>query len=152
MPGVATASAQDPRRKGGHMRRRQRVSALLGAGMLLAAAIGVQVPASAAPAAPCGTMSLSSTSYTHVICVWMENHSYGDIIGNTTQAPYINNLASECAMATNYHNISHPSLPNYIGATSGLSLKQLKTFDSDCSVSKHCSTAAPSIFAQGETS
>jgi acid phosphatase len=81
----------------------------------------------------------------------MENHSYGDIIGNTSQAPYINSVASECGLATNYRNLSHPSLPNYIGATSGLSGRQLKTFNSDCNPSKHCSTPAPSIFGQGET-
>ena len=113
-------------------------------------AVAASPPAAAAVSGPCGTVS-TPPAYQHVIWIWMENHSYGDIIGNTSQAPYINSVASECAMATNYHNSSHPSLPNYIGATSGLSLKQLKTFDSDCSVSKHCSTAAPSIFGQGET-
>ena len=81
----------------------------------------------------------------------MENHSYGDIIGNTAQAPYLNSLAAECGLATNYHNISHPSLPNYIAATSGLSGRQIKLFDNDCRVSKKCSTSAPSIFGQGET-
>jgi hypothetical protein len=67
------------------------------------------------------------------------------------QAPYINSLAAECGLATNYHNLSHPSLPNYIGATSGLSGRQIKTFDPDCSPSKKCSTSAPIIFGQGET-
>jgi len=81
----------------------------------------------------------------------MENHSYGDIIGNTAQAPYINSLAGQCGLATNYHNVSHPSLPNYIALTSGLSGRQLKPFDPDCSPSKKCSTSAPSIFGQGET-
>jgi hypothetical protein len=80
----------------------------------------------------------------------MENHSYGDIIGNTTQAPYLNSLAAECRLASNYHNISHPSLPNYIAATSGLSGRQIKPLD-NCSVAKKCSTSAPSIFGQGET-
>ena len=81
----------------------------------------------------------------------MENHSFGDIIGNTSQAPYLNSLAAECGLATNYHNLSHPSLPNYIGMTSGLSGRDLKPFDPDCSPSKKCSTSAPSIFGQGET-
>jgi hypothetical protein len=81
----------------------------------------------------------------------MENHSFGDIIGNTAQAPYLNTVASECGLATNYHNLSHPSLPNYIGATSGLTLRNLKPFDPDCNPSKKCSTTAPSIFSQGET-
>jgi phosphatidylinositol-3-phosphatase len=80
----------------------------------------------------------------------MENHSYGTIIGSS-QAPYINSLAAECGLATNYHNVSHPSLPNYVAATSGLGLSGLAGFDSDCGVSPACSTPAPSIFGQGET-
>ncbi len=112
--------------------------------------------ASASPAVPglsatgpCGTLA-SAPTYTHVIWVWMENHSYDTIIGSS-QAPYINSLASECGLATNYHNISHPSLPNYIAGTSGLGYADIKKFKSDCSPSKHCSTPAPSIFGQGET-
>src|SRR5262249_50214783 len=100
------------------------------------------LPISAAPAVaqtsagPCGTLA-TPPSYTHVIWVWMENHSYDTIIGNS-QAPYINTLAGQCGLATNYHNISHPSLPNYIAGTSGLGLSDLKKFDTDCSPSKHC--------------
>jgi phospholipase C len=80
----------------------------------------------------------------------MENNSYSSIIGNS-QAPYINSLAGQCGLATNYHNISHPSLPNYIAGTSGLSLTALKPFNSDCNPSRKCSTSAASIFGQGET-
>jgi phosphatidylinositol-3-phosphatase len=80
----------------------------------------------------------------------MENNSYSSIIGNST-APYINSLAQECGLATNYHNVTHPSLPNYIGMTSGLNLAALKPFKTDCSPSKKCSTSAPSIFGQGES-
>jgi acid phosphatase len=95
-------------------------------------------------------MPVSTTHYRHVIWVWMENHSASSIIGSG-QAPYINGLASSCGLATNYHNISHPSLPNYIGATSGLSVSAVSAFSSDCNVSHRCSTTAPSIFGQGET-
>jgi phospholipase C len=115
-----------------------------------AAVLATASAPAAAAAGPCGTVTAAST-YSHVIWIWMENHSFGDIIGNTSQAPYINAIASECGLATNYHNISHPSLPNYIAGTSGLSGRQIKIFDSDCSPSKKCSTAAPSIFGQGET-
>jgi len=48
----------------------------------------------------------------------MENHSYSQIIGSSA-APYINSLASGCGLATNYTAVTHPSLPNYIAATSG---------------------------------
>jgi acid phosphatase len=47
-----------------------------------------------------------------------ENHSLQDIIGNG-QAPYINSLALQYGLATNWNDLSHPSLPNYLGLTSG---------------------------------
>ena len=91
-----------------------------------------------------------SVHYQHVIWVWMENKSSSDVIGSS-QAPYINGLASECGLATKYHNLTHPSLPNYVGATSGLPLSSLNQFLSDCNPSRRCSTTASSIFSQGET-
>jgi phospholipase C len=80
----------------------------------------------------------------------MENHSYAAIIGSP-QAPYLNWLADECGLATNYHNITHPSLPNYIAATSGLGYSALAPFTPDCAPGPGCTTPARSIFAQGET-
>jgi phospholipase C len=80
----------------------------------------------------------------------MENHSYDSVIGST-DAPYINSLASECGLATNYHNVTHPSLPNYIAATSGLALSDLDPYTSDCNPSSDCTTNADGIFAQGES-
>ena len=111
-------------------------------------AAGSRQPAAAATG-PCGTLSTPPT-YTHVIWVWMENHSYSDIIGSS-QAPYIKSLVSSCGLATNYHNVSHPSLPNYVGATSGLAVSSLKNFDSDCNPSTKCSTSSAGIFGQGES-
>ena len=121
--------------------------------MLTTLGVTISVSAGASPAAaagPCGTTTTAPT-YQHVIWIWMENHSYGDIIGNTSQAPYINSLAGQCGLATNYHNVSHPSLPNYIAGTSGLAVSSLSPFTSDCSPSRKCSTSSPSIFGQGET-
>ncbi|HYM66840.1 MAG TPA: alkaline phosphatase family protein, partial [Patescibacteria group bacterium] len=45
----------------------------------------------------------------------MENRSYSQLIGD----PYIANLAGQYGLATNYHGVSHPSLPNYLALTSG---------------------------------
>jgi phospholipase C len=140
------------------MRIRLWLAAVLGILLTLSgvgtAAVSADAATTAAAAGttsgPCGTMALSATNYTHVIWVWMENNSFGSIIGSSS-APYINSLAQECGLATNYHNITHPSLPNYVGATSGLGLPQLKPFKTDCNPSKKCSTSAPSIFGQGET-
>jgi phospholipase C len=100
-------------------------------------------------AGPCGTTTTAPT-YKHVIWIWFENHSYSDIIGSSS-APYFNSLAAECGVAANYHNLSHPSLPNYVGATSGLAVSSLTPFDPDCNPSARCSSSGSSIFGQGET-
>lgn len=99
-----------------------------------------------AAAGPCGTTK-TAPAYRHVIWIWFENHSYSDIVGSSS-APYFNSIASECGVATNYHNLTHPSLPNYIAATSGVA--GLQPFYSDCSPSVRCSSSGPSIFGQGE--
>ena len=106
----------------------------------LAPLIAMTAVKPAAAAGPCGTVS-TAPAYTHVIWIWMENHSYSDIIGNTSQAPYINSIAGECGLATNYHNLSHPSLPNYVGGTSGLAVSSLTPFDPDCNPSGSCNPA-----------
>jgi hypothetical protein len=56
--------------------------------------------------------------YNHVVWIVMENHSYDQIIG-ASDAPYINRLAAQHGLATNFYAESHPSLPNYIAMTSG---------------------------------
>ena len=45
----------------------------------------------------------------------MENRSYDQAIGGG----YTAQLAAKYAVATNYHGVSHPSLPNYLALTSG---------------------------------
>jgi hypothetical protein len=131
---------------------RTRLLALAAALPLLAGAPAAAVGITAAPPAasgPCGTLA-SPPAYRHVIWVWLENHSYSTIIGSP-QAPYLNSLATECGLATNYHNITHKSLANYVGATSGLGYAALAKFTGDCSPLPGCVTSAPSIFGQGET-
>jgi hypothetical protein len=124
---------------------------LAGAPAVLTAspAAAVVMPSPAAASGPCGTVT-SPPRYKHVIWVWLENHAYATIIGSAA-APYLNSLAAGCGLATNYHNISHKSLPNYVGATSGLGYRALAKFDGDCSPVGGCVTSAPSIFGQGET-
>jgi hypothetical protein len=48
----------------------------------------------------------------------MENHSSDQVIG-AAAAPYETALAPQCGTATNYASVGSPSLPNYVGATSG---------------------------------
>jgi phosphatidylinositol-3-phosphatase len=60
----------------------------------------------------------------HIVIVMEENHSYSDVIGNTSQAPYMNQLAGKGALMTSSYAITHPSEPNYMalfaGSTFGL--------------------------------
>ena len=81
----------------------------------------------------------------HVIWIMMENHSASTIIGSS-RAPYIHYLMAQYGLASNYLNIAHPSLPNYLGSVSGAPLSSLPL--TDCT---SCKQAGPSIFTQGET-
>ena len=69
-------------------------------------------------ATPCVGLSGARSRIRHVIVLFMENQPYNAIIGSP-EAPYINGLAQRCGLATNYHNITHPSAPEYLAATSG---------------------------------
>jgi phospholipase C len=135
------------------MRTKLRWLAVTAAAITIAGAIAgaaaIATTSAAKAAGPCGTTSTAPT-YKHVIWIWFENHSYSQIIGSS-QAPYFNTVAGECGLATNYHNLSHPSLPNYVGATSGLAVSSLRPFDPDCNPSGSCTTSAASVFGQGET-
>jgi acid phosphatase len=59
----------------------------------------------------------------HVVVVIEENHGYSQIIGSS-QAPYINTLATQGALFTKSYALTHPSQPNYLalfsGATQGI--------------------------------
>jgi len=57
--------------------------------------------------------------YDHVFFVMMENQDYEDIIGNTAQAPYINQLATANSNLTQAYGITHPSDPNYVAVAGG---------------------------------
>jgi hypothetical protein len=48
----------------------------------------------------------------------MENHEYGSIVGSS-HAPYLNALIRRYGLATNYHAVTHPSLPNYLALFAG---------------------------------
>jgi phospholipase C len=56
----------------------------------------------------------------HVFVIMMENHSYGQIIGNPAM-PFINSQINkgEVNLATNYFAVGHPSLTNYLEVVGG---------------------------------
>lgn len=67
-------------------------------------------------------------TFSHVVLVVEENHSYSEVIGNPSM-PYLNGLASQYGLATQYFATGHPSMPNYLMLTTGLT----ETFDDNFS-------------------
>ena len=65
--------------------------------------------------APC--RGATGPAITHVIVIVEENQS--ETIVNKTSMPYLKALAKQCGLATNAHNLTHPSTGNYLGMTSG---------------------------------
>ena len=58
-----------------------------------------------------------------VVLIIEENHSYVSIIGNTTEAPFLNQMASNGLSATQDFQLTGGSKPNYIGMTAGQTMK-----------------------------
>jgi phosphatidylinositol-3-phosphatase len=124
------------------VRRGLTIAALLA---LACASWGAPAPAGAAPAAfarpaPCGALGHHQPDIRHIIVVVFENHSKQEVIGH---ARYMTALAHACGLATNYHGIGHPSLPNYLAMTSG----GTHGITTDCLPSS-CTINARSIFEQ----
>lgn len=67
----------------------------------------LQAPASSVPA------------FDHVFVVMMENTDYSQVIGDTTDAPFINSLASRGTLLDNYSGVYHPSDENYLAIAGG---------------------------------
>jgi acid phosphatase len=54
----------------------------------------------------------------HIILLVEENHSYSEVIGNTSM-PYLNGLAAQYGLATQYFANAHPSIGDYFMLTTG---------------------------------
>jgi len=71
-------------------------------------------------------VSPGQPTFSHVVLVVEENHSYSEVVGSASM-PYFNSLASQYGLATQYFANAHPSLPNYLVLTTGLT----ETFDNN---------------------
>lgn len=60
----------------------------------------------------------SSDAKPTIFTIVLENQNYDSIVGSAN-APYLNGLMSQYALATNYNDTNHPSLPNYLHMISG---------------------------------
>jgi phosphatidylinositol-3-phosphatase len=74
---------------------------------------------------PGGTADASTTvtvqavpAFGHVILLIEENHSYSSVIGSSSM-PYLNSLAQQYGLATQYFANTHPSIGNYFELTTG---------------------------------
>ena len=106
------------------------VTALMASVGVVATAAGAQRPSSGEPQ--------------HIFYIMMENQSFNEVIGNTVDAPFINQLASQYNLATNFHGVTHPSLPNYLAAISG----DFQGIWDDCAAGASV-TCAPEEFVPG---
>jgi phosphatidylinositol-3-phosphatase len=56
----------------------------------------------------------------HVFVIMMENTAYSDLLDpSNSNTSFIRHLAKTYELETNYFGVTHPSLPNYVAATSG---------------------------------
>ena len=82
--------------------------------VLVSAAGGAGSPVTQSLFPSAAAVPLSS----HVFLVLEENHSYSNVIGNSSM-PYLNGLASKYGLATKYYANTHPSIGNYFMLTAG---------------------------------
>jgi len=68
--------------------------------------------------APPVTSTGSIPQFGHVVIVVEENHSYSEVIGSSDM-PYLNSLATQYGLASQYYANTHPSLGNYFMLTAG---------------------------------
>lgn len=97
--------------------------------LMLAAAVGCGVSSASGPRPPGPTQPPSGTvpQFGHVVFVVEENHSYSEVIGNSAM-PYLNSLASQYGLATEYFANTHPSIGNYFMLTTGQLVSNDDTF------------------------
>ena len=97
---------------------------IIAATMLAAVALGACSPSTAhrVAASPTPVAAVEpdaspspAPAPSHVFVVVMENRSYEQALAGG----YTAQLAAKYGVATNYHGVSHPSLPNYLAMTSG---------------------------------
>jgi hypothetical protein len=73
--------------------------------------------------------------FNHIFIIFEENKNTSNIKGNE-QAPFLNSLMNQYAVATNYFAIEHPSLPNYMdmlgGNNGGIGNRDCEELESTC--------------------
>lgn len=98
-------------------------------------------PPPAPPPPVAGVPTLS-----HVFLLVEENHGYSSVIGSSAM-PYLNSLASQYALATQYYADTHPSIGNYFMMTTG----QILTNDDSFSGTMSADNIVRHLLSAGKT-
>lgn len=91
-------------------------------------------------------MQHGAPATTKLMVIYEENTDASSIYGSSS-ATNINKYATDCGSAQNYQALTHPSLPNYMASTSGLSYAS-DPWTGDCDPGGTCLTGNNNIFHQ----
>jgi len=67
---------------------------------------------------PTPTLVTGFPAADHVFVIVLENHAFAQVIGSSSM-PFLNSLATQHSLATNYFANTHPSIGNYFMLTTG---------------------------------
>jgi acid phosphatase len=77
-----------------------------------------------------------------ILVIMEENHDLGEVF--PSGMPYLWSLAQRYGRATNWSDVGHPSLPNYLAIFGGSSFNNPQ----DCDPGQGCTYPGPSVFGQ----
>ena len=124
-----------------------RISAAAAVLLTLFASLGCGVSSAGAPRpVPPPPPTGAVPQFGHVVLVVEENSSYSQVIGSA-EMPYLNSLATEYGLATQYYANTHPSIGNYFMLTTG----QLVTNDDSFTGEVDVDNIVRELLAAGKT-
>jgi acid phosphatase len=104
---------------------------------------------STAGSQPAAGLAAGSGQLRKILVIMEENHSIQQVF--PTGMPYLWSLAQRYAYATDWSDVAHPSLPNYLAIFGGSDFNDPQ----DCAPAAGCTYPGPSVFGQalsrGET-
>jgi hypothetical protein len=103
------------------------ISILSGLVLLATAGCGGSSSGSPQPPSPSPGPRGTLPRFSHVVLVVEENHGYFDVIGSSAM-PYLNGLAAQYGLSTQYFANIHPSIGNYFMLTTGQPVPSDDTF------------------------
>ncbi len=95
-------------------------------------------PTASAPSSPAGSLG----HVRKILVIMEENHSIQQVFPDGM--PYLWSLAQRYAYATDWSDVAHPSLPNYLAIFAGSAFDEPQ----DCAPGPGCTYPGPSVFGQ----